>query len=143
MRLKMGLILTIVALMAVASSACSASALPDESSQPGADPISGEWEAAFTPTMGNPFTLIVALNLQGDKVTGTYKSSKTGNGGDVNKGSWSPANNKIAITLESDHGSLALVAILKQGRLVGEWDAGHASGKWEAIKKEPRAKSGG
>ena len=128
MRLRRLMILVIVTLLAGASLACSAAA-----EQKKVDPISGEWEASLdSESTGSSFTLVLLLKLNGDKVTGAYESGHTG-GGNVSKGSW--AANKLNLTLETNHGAMALTGVLKDGKLVGQWDAGHLQGKWEARKK--------
>jgi hypothetical protein len=44
-------------------------------------------------------------------------------------------NNKLTITVENGHAPLTLTGALQNGKVVGEWDAGHMQGKWEAKKK--------
>jgi hypothetical protein len=44
-------------------------------------------------------------------------------------------NNKLTISVETSHAPLTLTGALQNGKLVGEWDAGHMQGKWEAKKK--------
>jgi hypothetical protein len=53
--------------------------------------------------------------------------------GAINNGSW--VNNKLTITVETSHAPLTLTGALQNGKLAGEWDAGHMQGKWEAKKK--------
>ena len=76
--------------------------------------------------------LTLTLKLEGNKVTGSYESSHLGSGA-ISNGSWT--DNKLTITVETSHGPLALTGALQNGKLVGEWDAGHVQGKWEAKKK--------
>ena len=96
-----------------------------------ADPISGEWEASFKgPQEIPPFTQTFKLKLDGEKVTGTSESNF---GTGKIKGTWSA--NKLKITVESERGAMELAALLKEGKLVGEWAVSHGEGKWEAKKK--------
>ena len=98
-----------------------------------ADPISGEWTVSFfvgdttTPATFN-------LKLAGAKVTGTVYSEHTGPG-TVREGKW--ADGKLTLMLDfAKHESLAVNAVMKDGKLVGE--ASHPRGqpfKWEAKRK--------
>ena len=95
------------------------------------DPITGEWAAtADAQGMTIPFTL--NLKLEGDKVTGTSASDQGTTS--LSKGAWS--NNKLTFTLDTPNGVIGFTAMLKEGKLVGEFDfAGQMTGKWEAKKK--------
>ncbi len=131
MRFRTFMIL-VVAVMAVASSVFSAAAFEKEPSLKKSDPISGEWRGSFETQDGaTTFTVTLKLKLNGDKVTGTGNSDRAGAG--TITGSW--ASNELNIAIETDHGTLALTGALKDGTLFGEWDAGHAQGRWEARKK--------
>ncbi|MEW6209604.1 MAG: hypothetical protein AB1631_14650 [Acidobacteriota bacterium] len=131
MRLRMFAILA-TALMAIASSVFSASAFDEKLSQKKSDPISGQWKGSFeTQDGGTSFVVTLNLKLEGDRVTGTSESTHGGAG--TVTGSWKSGELNVAI--ESDHGTLALSGVLKDGVLSGQWDAGHAQGKWEARKK--------
>lgn len=95
------------------------------------DPISGEWDAnADAQGQQIPFTL--TLKLEGDKVTG----ESTGQGGTtpLTNGSWKDG--KLSFTIDTPNGAIVLTAMIKDGKLVGEYDfAGQATGPWEAKKK--------
>jgi len=96
-----------------------------------ADAISGAWDAVLTAD-DNTRQLTLTLKLEGNKVTGSFESSHLGSGA-VNNGSW--VNNKLTITVETSHAPLTMTGALQNGKLVGEWDAGHMQGTWEAKKK--------
>ncbi|MCI0389589.1 MAG: hypothetical protein MOB07_12620 [Acidobacteria bacterium] len=129
MQLKASVILVVIALLAVISSA-SSTAPWQAKPKPKADAISGEWDAVLT-SPDNTVQITLKLKLEGDKVTGASESSHLGNG-KIN-GSW--ANNTLKITVETSHAPLALTGTLQNGKLAGEWDASHMQGKWEAKKK--------
>ena len=100
--------------------------------QPKADPISGEWDAAFeSQTDANSFALELKLKLEGEKVVGTYKSAMSE--GKLTKGVW--AANKLSLAFETPHGTVVFSGKLNAGKLTGEFDAGHMKGNWEAKKK--------
>ncbi len=128
MRLRTSVILVVIALLAVVSSA---SPIMPWQHKPKADVISGEWDVALT-TPDKTLQLTLKLKLEGDKVTGTSESSHLGNG-TISDGSW--GNNKLKITVETSHAPLALTGTLQNGKLAGEWDAAQMQGKWEAKKK--------
>jgi hypothetical protein len=97
----------------------------------GGDPISGEWDAAADVGGSSlPFTL--KLKLEGDKVTGSSESAQ--GSAALSKGTW--AANKLSFTLETGQGVINMSAVVKDGKLVGEYDVGgQMTGKWEAKKK--------
>jgi hypothetical protein len=128
MRLRTSVILVALTLFAVASTA---SATIPWQPKPKADAISGAWDAVLI-TNDNTRQLILTLKLEGNKVTGSFESSHLGSGA-INNGSW--VNNKLTITLETNHALVTLTGALQNGKLAGEWDAGHMQGKWEAKKK--------
>jgi hypothetical protein len=96
------------------------------------DPLTGEWDAsADAQGTSIPFTL--KLKLEGDKVSGSSESAQ----GTValSKGTWTA--NKLSFSLDTPNGSIGMTAMLKDGKLVGEFDfAGQMTGKWEASKKK-------
>jgi hypothetical protein len=96
-----------------------------------ADPISGDWEAeADAGGQSLPFTL--KLKLDGDKVSGSSDSAQ--GQATISKGSF--AAEKISITLDTPAGPIVLTAMVKDGKMTGEYDfAGQATGKWQAKKK--------
>jgi len=116
-----------------ASMAASAPASTTTAATPVAgDPLSGEWDAsADAQGTSIPFTL--KLKLEGDKVSGSSESAQ----GTValSKGTWTA--NKLSFSLDTPNGSIGMTAMLKDGKLVGEFDfAGQMTGKWEASKKK-------
>ena len=130
MQIRASIILVVIALLVAASSASSAAPWQAKP-KPKADAISGAWDAVLT-TQDNTVSITLKLKLEGAKVTGTSESSHLGNGS-VSNGSW--ANNTLKITVETSHAPLELTGALQNGKLAGEWDAGHMQGKWEAEKK--------
>ena len=96
-----------------------------------ADPISGDWDAIFA-AQGTSVPITLKLKLEGGKITGTSESTHLGSG-TVSKGSW--AANKLSFTLESARMSIAVNGVLKEGKLLGEFDAGQLKGAWEAKRK--------
>jgi hypothetical protein len=97
------------------------------------DSISGKWEGVFSvQNTSTPFTL--ELQVNGDKVTGTVESGHTGPG-KVTKGSW--VDNKLSFTAVFDaHESIAMTALLKDGKLIGEFRTEGFTSRWEATKKK-------
>ena len=96
------------------------------------DPVSGEWDAtADAGGTSLPFTL--KLKLEGDKVTGSSESAQ--GSAPLSKGTYS--NNKISFSLDTPNGSIGMTAMIKDGKMVGDFDfAGQMTGKWEATKKK-------
>ena len=96
------------------------------------DPLTGDWDAsADAQGTAIPFTL--KLKLEGDKVTGSSDSAQ----GSVplSKGTW--VGNKLTFSLDTPNGSIGMTGMIKDGKLVGEFDfAGQMTGKWEATKKK-------
>jgi hypothetical protein len=133
MRLRTSVILAVLTLFAIASSA--STTMPwqhkPEQHKPKADAISGVWDAALL-TDDNTRRLTLTLKLEGNKVTGSFESSHLGSGV-INNGSW--VNNKLTISMQTSHAPLTLTGKPQNGKLAGEWDAGHMQGKWEAKKK--------
>ena len=96
------------------------------------DPISGDWELSFE-AQGTSAPVILKLKLDGDKVTGTSESPHLGPG-TLKNGSWTA--NKLSFTLEGAHGSFTATGTLKDGKLVGEWNASQGmQGRWEGKRK--------
>ena len=95
------------------------------------DPISGDWDAsADAQGTAIPFTL--KLKLEGDKVTGTSDSPQ--GSAPLSKGTYVAG--KISFSLETPNGAIGLTGMVKDGKIVGEFDfAGQMTGKWEAKKK--------
>lgn len=101
--------------------------------RPAADPISGEWAAAFEFAGGSPFTRTLKLKLEGTRVTGTAPSPSFGDG--TVTGEWKSG--ELSLAIEGERGTMALAGALKDGVLAGDWDVGHASGKWTAKRAAP------
>jgi hypothetical protein len=123
MRLRTSVIMVVLTLFVVASSA--SATMPWQHKPKQSDP-------AVLTTDDNTVQLTLTLNLEGNKLTGSFESSHLGSGA-INNGSW--ANNKLTITMETSHAPLTLTGSLQNGKLAGELDAGHMQGKWEAKKK--------
>ena len=93
------------------------------------DDISGEWDAVAD-AQGQAFPFTLSLKLDGDKITGS-SDSQLGHANIVS-GSWKDG--KMAIALD---GNIALVAVMVEGKLSGEYDYnGQGSGKWVAVRKK-------
>jgi hypothetical protein len=122
------------AVMAASAPASSVASEPKAAaaSPVSADPISGEWDAAADANGTSiPFTL--KLKLDGDKVTGSSDSAQ--GSAELSKGTWTA--NKLSFSLETGQGVIGMTAVIKDGKLVGDFDfAGQMTGKWEATKKK-------
>jgi hypothetical protein len=96
------------------------------------DVVSGDWDAsADAQGTAIPFTL--KLKLEGDKVTGTSDSAQGSS--PLSKGTYSAG--KLSFTLETPNGAIGMTGMVKDGKIVGEFDfAGQMTGKWEATKKK-------
>ncbi len=104
-----------------------------KTAKPKADPITGDWNTALTSEANaTSFTLTLKLKLDHGRVTGAYESNHVGSG-HISQGVW--AGNKLSLTLATNHGAIALIGALKQGKLAGNFDAGQMRGTWEASKK--------
>ncbi|HEX8185185.1 MAG TPA: hypothetical protein VF747_10550 [Blastocatellia bacterium] len=114
-------------------SAAAAAAEPkkEETKPVAGDVVSGEWDAAAD-AQGTSIQFTLKLKLDGDKVTG---SSESTNGSlPITKGSY--VANKLTFSLDTPNGSVVLTGMIKDGKIVGEFDfAGQMTGKWEAKKK--------
>ena len=98
---------------------------------PAGDPISGEWDANADAN-GTQFPFTLKLKLEGDKVTGSSESSQ--GSAPLTKGTYSA--NKLSFTLDTPGGAITFTAMLKDGKITGDFDfAGQMTGKWEAKKK--------
>lgn len=95
------------------------------------DPITGEWDAAADAN-GTQFPFTLKLKLEGDKVTGS--SDSTQGTAPLSKGTF--VANKLSFSLDTGSGVITMTAMIKDGKLVGDFDfAGQMTGKWEAKKK--------
>jgi hypothetical protein len=95
------------------------------------DVVTGDWDAsADAQGTSIPFTL--KLKLDGDKVTGSSESAQ--GSVPISKGSF--VANKLSVSLDTPQGAIVLTGMVKDGKIVGEFDfAGQMVGKWEAKKK--------
>ena len=96
------------------------------------DVISGEWDMVVN-NQGNTSKLKLRLKLEGENVSGNFESSTPLGNGPVS-GVW--RDGKFLAKVETSHATLTLTATLKNGKLAGDWDSGHMTGKWEATKKK-------
>jgi hypothetical protein len=95
------------------------------------DPVSGEWDANADAN-GTQFPFTLKLKLEGDKVTGSSESTQGSL--PLSKGAYSA--NKLSFTLDTPGGAITFTAMLKDGKITGDFDfAGQMTGKWEAKKK--------
>ena len=93
------------------------------------DEISGDWDAVADAS-GQAFPFTLSLKLDGDKITGS-SDSQLGHF-NVVSGSWKDG--KFSIMLD---GNVALVAVMVEGKLSGDYDFnGQSSGKWVAVRKK-------
>ena len=101
------------------------------SSPAAGDPISGEWDAVAD-AAGTSFPFTLKLKLDGDKVTGSSDSAQ--GTAPLSKGTFSA--NKLTFSLDTPNGAIVMTAMVKDGKLNGDFDfAGQMTGKWEAKKK--------
>ena len=68
-------------------------------------------------------------------MSGTAPSARFGDG--TISGTWEAGELNLAI--EGERGTMALAGALEDGKLSGDWDVGHAKGKWSAKKKSVEA----
>ena len=96
------------------------------------DDLSGEWTAVADANGQNfPFTLV--LKLDGDKLSGS-SSSELGESA-ITEGTFKDG--KLLFKLNGSSGVIAMVAVLQDGKLNGDYDfAGQMQGKWVAVKKQ-------
>jgi hypothetical protein len=95
------------------------------------DPVSGEWAGAAD-AQGTSIEFTLKLKLEGDKVTGSSESAQGSL--PISKGSF--VANKLTFSLDTPNGSIVMNGMIKDGKIVGEFDfAGQMTGKWEAKKK--------
>jgi hypothetical protein len=115
----------------MAAVAAPASSAGGSSASASPDPISGEWDAVAD-AAGTSFPFTLKLKLEGDKVTGSSDSAQ--GTAPLSKGTFSA--NKLSFSLESQNGAIVMSAMVKDGKLNGDFDfAGQMTGKWEAKKK--------
>lgn len=123
----------LTALLPLALAAAAAAGTPQGAPAPAAaDAITGEWAGTFEFTGGTPFMRTLKLELEGTRVSGSALSPSRREDGTIT-GSWKAG--ELSLAIESERGTMTLTGVLKEGRLVGDWDVGHASGTWSAKRK--------
>ncbi|MEN3329317.1 MAG: hypothetical protein V7638_4124 [Acidobacteriota bacterium] len=115
--------------------AASAAAVPESAptvaAGRGSVDLNGQWEAVADAN-GQPFPFLLTLKIDGDKVSGN-SSSQLGEA-TIKDGTWKDG--KLVFSLEGSNGTIALSAIVVEGKLSGEFDySGQLQGKWVAVKK--------
>ena len=96
------------------------------------DVISGDWNLVLN-NQGNTTNMNLKLKLDGETVSGNFESSTPLGNGPVS-GVWREG--KFQAKMETSHATLTLTATMKNGKLAGDWDSGHMTGKWEATRKK-------
>jgi hypothetical protein len=129
-RMRMRMLVAALLALALPATQAAGQATPPKPAK--VDPISGEWAASFEFAGGNPFTRTLKLELEGTRVSGTARDARLGDG--TISGTWQAGELNVAI--EGERGTMALAGALKDGKLSGDWDVGHAKGKWSATKKQ-------
>jgi hypothetical protein len=93
--------------------------------------LNGTWEAVADAN-GQPFPFVLALKVEGEKVSGT-SSSQLGET-NISTGTWKDG--RLSFQLESASGLVTMSGTVIDGKLSGEFDfAGQLQGKWVAVKK--------
>jgi hypothetical protein len=97
------------------------------------DPISGAWSGKVEIPGQGEMDFTLNLKLEADnKVTGSTDSPQGSM--PISKGTW--AGDKLSFSLETPNGEIKLTAVLKEGKLMGDFDfASQFQGKWNATKK--------
>jgi len=113
--------------------AMAATASPAPSSAPAAASTLGaktDWEA-WAEVDGQKLDFTMSLKLDGQTVTGETNSAM---GTGTIKGTF--VGDKLTFVLDAGGAQINMSAVLKEGKLIGEFDLpGQAKGKWEAKKK--------
>jgi hypothetical protein len=98
-----------------------------------ADVLTGAWDGVAE-VEGQPFPFVLALKVEGDRVTG--ESSSSLGAAPISNGSFKDG--KLVLQIDSQGGTIHMNAVWHDGGLVGDFDyAGQAQGKWVAKKKNP------
>jgi hypothetical protein len=114
-----------------AMAAAPAKPAPSPAKSAGKDPLSGDWDCSAD-AQGMTFPFTMKLVVDGEKVTG--ESSSAQGTATISKGSW--AAEKLNLTLDTPNGNITMTAVLKDGKLSGDFDfAGQLQGKWTGSKK--------
>ena len=96
------------------------------------DSVSGAWDASLM-AQGTTVPLSFDLKVAGDQITGTTNSEHLGES-TIENGSWT--DNKLQFAFTAHGISIKLIGSLKDGRLVGEFNASNGmQGQWEATRK--------
>ena len=112
--------------------AMAGAATPPASAPPaaGAGSFAGEWDASAD-VDGQALAFTMKLKLDGQTVTGETTSAM---GTGTLKGSWT--GDKLTFVLDAGGTAITMNAVLKDGKLIGDYDVPcQAKGKWEAKKK--------
>ena len=97
-----------------------------------ADPISGAWDANLS-AQGTTVPLEFELKVAGNQVTGIINSAHLGTNA-IEDGTWT--DNQLQLGFTSHGFSIRLTGSLKDGRLMGEFNATNGmQGQWEAKRK--------
>jgi len=95
-----------------------------------AGPIAGEWDASAD-VDGQALAFSMKLKVEGETVTGETTSAM---GTGTLKGTFTA--DKLSFVLDAGGTAITMTAVLKDGKLTGEYEVpGQAKGKWEAKKK--------
>jgi hypothetical protein len=111
--------------------AATAPSTPSAMPAAGGDPITGDWDATVD-VQGQQFPFTLKLKLDGEKVTGSSESAM--GSASLSNGSFKAG--KLTFSLDTPNGSVSMTAMVKDGKMTGDFDAaGQMQGKWEAKKK--------
>ena len=99
-------------------------------SSPAATSVSGDWDASAD-LDGQSLPFSMKLKVEGQTVTGETNSAM---GTGTLKGTF--AGDKLSFVLDAGGTAITMNAVLKDGKLTGEFEVpGQAKGKWEAKRK--------
>ena len=105
-------------------------ATPAPSTPPAAGMLATDWNGSAD-VEGQKLEFSMKLKLDGQTVTGETNSAM---GAGTLKGTF--IGDKLAFVLDAGGAQINFNAVLKDGKLIGEYDfPGQGKGKWEAIKK--------
>ena len=95
------------------------------------DAISGEWSATFE-AQGSQVPVTLKLQAEGNKLTGTSDSPHLG-AGKITNGVFS--GDGLSFTIDGPMGAINVSGTIKDGKLVGQFEAGAMKGGWQASKQ--------
>ena len=98
------------------------------------DMITGDWKLVIN-NQGNTVEMDLTMKLDGQNVTGEFKSSTPLGNGPV---SGTFADNKVDLSVVTSHATLNMTGVLKNGKIAGDWTTPQMTGKWEATKKKAK-----